>query len=72
MDLPKIEFVPVGMNMLHNLPCPIYYDKHAVFDVNHQCFTPCWFARNEGWMFVRATGWKQRIIKWLAEEARPS
>lgn len=51
----------------HNMPCPIYWDmKKAVFDLNNNTFQPSWSAQEEGWMLIKATGWRAFLIRILS------
>ncbi|CUX07639.1 hypothetical protein CFBP6626_07520 [Agrobacterium tumefaciens] len=51
----------------HNMPCAIYWDlKPAVFDLNNNTFQPSWSAQEEGWMLVKATGWRASLIRFLS------
>ena len=51
----------------HNMPCPVLWDqKKAVFDLNNNAFQPSWAAQEEGWMIVKATGWRACLIRLLS------
>ena len=46
----------------HDMPCAVYRDQPAVFDMNRGVFLPSWYAQRDGWHLVKAHNWWQR---WL-------
>jgi hypothetical protein len=46
----------------HNMPCPIFRDKHAVLNMNTGVFHPSWHAQESGWKLVKAD---TRVGKWI-------
>lgn len=68
MEAIRVKFQTDGGPWVrHNMPCPINWDmKKAVFDLNTNTFQPSWDAQKQGWMTVKATGWRAFIIRLLA------
>jgi len=68
MRTAKIDFITDGGPWVnHNMPCPINWTKEkAVFDMNQNVFVPSWKAQEEGWITVKATGWRGALIRWLS------
>lgn len=47
---------------MHNMPCAVYRDKHAVLDMNTGIFQPSWQAQEAGWRLVKAETRLQKLI----------
>lgn len=67
--LSRIQFVTDGGPWVeHNMPCAVYFNRSkAVFDLNTNKFQPSWEAQEEGWMLIKATGWRALIIRFLSK-----
>jgi len=46
----------------HNYPCPVYFNLHAVYDMNEGIFKPSWKAQNEGFRLIKADTKIKRFI----------
>lgn len=63
MQLAKIEFISDGGPWCeHNMPCPIYGDQHAVYDMNTGIFLPCREAQRNGYVIAKAD---TRFGRWV-------
>lgn len=58
----KPEIIDLGIAALHNMPCAVYTEQHAVLDMKRGVFTPSWKAQAEGWVLVQT---KSRFQRWL-------
>ncbi len=51
----------------HNMPCPQCVRKPAVIqltaDRRESTFQPCWECQRAGWVTVKVTGWRMRLLK---------
>lgn len=52
----------------HNYPCPVHGDEPAVLNLDDGVFHPSWKAQDAGWMLVKATGLRARIIRALSQD----
>ena len=66
IKLTKVVMRHHGPAIEHNMPCPIYYDKHAVWNANKGHFEPSLFAQKEGWVVMRfKKQWVRKLAEWL-------
>lgn len=65
MKLADIVVVVEGPVATHNYPCPVYRDEVAVLDLSTGIMQPSWTAQADGYVTVRAYGWRRWILKWL-------
>lgn len=72
METARIKFETDGGPWVrHNMPCPVSWDaEKAVYDMNNNIFQPSWASQEEGWMMVRATGWRAILIRMLSKTRR--
>lgn len=70
----KVEIITDGGPWAeHNFPCPVYVQsRSAVYNLNTCVFEPSWTAQKDGWMTIRATGWKARAIRLIMGIPKPS
>jgi len=47
----------------HDMPCAVFSDLHAVYDLNSGIFKPSWNAQAEGWVLVKVPPWVRRFLK---------
>lgn len=53
MDLMKKIVECIGPIAVHNYPCPVYDDEHAVLNLNCGIMEPSWKAQKEGYILIR-------------------
>lgn len=58
----KVQVEIEGPTAIHNMPCAVYHEEHAVLDGNTGVFRPSWKAHEEGWRLVKAV---TKFQKWL-------
>jgi hypothetical protein len=61
----EIKFIDHGIAAEHNMPCSVYQDKSAVFDMNTRIFQPCWEAQKEGWTLIKLPKFLRFLKNWL-------
>ncbi len=68
MEKTRVKFETDGGPWVrHNMPCPVNWDvDKAVFDMNNNTFQPSWNAQKEGWMMVKAKGFRASLIRLLS------
>lgn len=68
MKLTEVNIITDGGPWVkHNMHCPIMWDKEpAVFDMDQNVFLPSWKAQEDGWITVKAVGWRGFLIRWLS------
>ncbi len=50
----------------HDMPCPVCMDEKAVYLIGYApYFQPCRKCESYGWVTVRATGWRRRVLQFL-------
>lgn len=70
-ELPQIRWNDYGGAPMaeHNMPCCQCCDRKAVLQLSsaphRPMFQPCWKCQREGWVTVKATGWKRRLLRGL-------
>lgn len=70
-DLAEIRVITDGGPWaFHNYPCPVHWKKHAVLNIGTGVFQPSWEAQKDGWMLVRASGWRAWLIKLLGSDGQ--
>lgn len=70
MKLSEIEIrTDSGPWAEHNYPCPIYWERPAVYNLGKGIFSPSWQAQKMGWQIVRVNGWFKRWILSMINEA---
>ena len=72
MDRLRVRFETDGGPWVkHNMPCAVSWDQDkAVFDMNNNVFQPSWGMQKEGWILVKATGFRGALIRLLSGAAR--
>lgn len=72
MEMNRVKFETDGGPWVkHNQPCAVSWDQgKAVFDMNNNVFQPSWVEQENGWMMVRAKGWRAVIIRFLSDTKR--
>ncbi len=70
-DLAGIRFHNYGgaPAAIHNMPCPQCVKEPAVIQLDDRqhrpTFQPCWSCQKEGWVTVKATGWRRHLLTWM-------
>jgi hypothetical protein len=65
-DLDALAAIKVenhGLFALHNFPCPVCREKHAVLDLSRGVMEPCWTCQEDRYQLVRLPRW---VPRWLA------
>ena len=48
---------------LHNMPCAIDRQEHAVLELSTGIFLPSWKAQRDGWRLVKAPQWLRWFLR---------
>ena len=62
MKLLKPNMVVVGPSADHNMPCCVYGDRPAIYNMSNGIFYPSWKATEEGWRLVHLHNRLERFI----------
>ena len=60
-----VEVFNGGIYALHNYPCTVCRERHAVLDLSCGVMKPCGRCQGEGYSVVRAQGFKRKVLQWL-------
>jgi len=66
LPIAHIEFRGDVPAIYHNMPCPICYHKHAVYQTNNGIFLPCWRCQEKGFKLIKTKSkFILKILHWL-------
>jgi hypothetical protein len=63
MKLAEIKVIELGPIAVHNMPCPVCREEHAVLDLSCGIMTPCRKCQKEGYWLVHAQ--PGSLFSWL-------
>jgi hypothetical protein len=62
-ELAEVHVDVHGPFALHDFPCPVCRERHAVLDLSRGVMEPCWVCQGIGYQLVRAPRWAHRLVK---------
>lgn len=68
----KLTIDSQSLSAARNYPCPVCWNRRAVFDCNRNYFKPCWDCQAKGWhvanVLVRTPWWKRLLGRKVLNE----
>lgn len=67
-ELAEIRVEVPGPFAMHNMPCAVCRERHAVLTLDNGLMQPCWDCQEAGWRLRKTRArWRYRIARWIEE-----